>query len=139
MYLHVFSMCRAGKQSCFPSSSTSAQRRFELHKNSTDLSTTFSESVEAKKRHKEVFCNFDPLSDACLIREQMFCAVFRMEPCCFPRVPIPRSHLRLRDKMHGLIDLMGAHSHMHVGARKGRERGECWVVGWYRGHARQEK
>lgn len=31
--------------------------------------------------------------------------------------------------MHGLIDLMGAHSHMHVGARKGRERGGCggWV------------
>lgn len=60
----MFSMCRAGKQSCFPSSSTSAQGRFELHKNNTDLSGAFSESVEAKKRHKEVFCNFDPLSDA---------------------------------------------------------------------------
>lgn len=59
-----------------------------------------------------------------LISQHMFCAVFLIEPCYFPCLPIPWFHLRLHDKMYALIDLMGVHSHIHIGPQRG-----VWSLG----------
>lgn len=46
-------------------------------------------------------------------------ALFLVKLYCFPCLPILWFHLRLRGKMYALIDLMGIHSHMQVGAQQG--------------------